>query len=1025
MKSFLIGLFGVFCSITWVHGDPAGDLYAKGNDAMKAGDYAGAVQAFDQVITNYPSTSTIDEIRLRAGFAYLHMGDYAKAVERLAPETLKTAKPEYRGSALYYTALAQLTQASKETDKTARAKELAQAVATFTDLVNYVPTSTNAEDKDYLEDALYNRAIANFQREDYASAEKDLLRLTSSEFSSSLRRPDFFVMLGNLYFAQAVNTHNAAKPTDSPEPVKTLAGKALDAFNTVSTDPNALVQANEANLRKAEVLYFLAPLDLPSTDGYQKAFDAFRTIHRKDDLIPLQEARLKQLTAEQQARAQAAPSAALGGNSLLLEREKSRLKDLQAGVDPIIEALIRIAECYNSIKQADEARTVLHRLAAHAKLTDDQQKEVDFQVLYSYVLGGQTEKANQALTDYLNKHKGDPQADSISYQMAADLLHRKDFAGALSQADRSLNDFPNGRFVAEAVLLKANALTGMGKPDESKKVIDEFAAKNPKSPVALQMLVTNAQNQLAQGKPEEALADYKKVKESGAEGELPALAAAGYIQTLQQLGRTGEIIAESKAFATKFPNSKALPGVLVLGGIAMDQKKDPGAVAALQEAARKFPGDESSGFALYYVVDIYRRQGLTDKMLEAAKELATAYPASYALLAQVADAVSAAYVKQKKFDLAIAQFDPLLKAPKPEVVADAQNKVGALWVAAAKGLGSYQSMQKEEDRAEALKRLASAEQSYLLTLKNEPAQLGAVGDAFQGLIEIGLLRRSWGLLTDKNFEDDLAKVTADLTSPEMQARVELAKAGLVFVTKDGAKQYPEALARFKKTIDANPSLALTRQEANQFGELLIDGKDYARALTVFNNLLSQAAPSDQLTLADAYYGLGATYLAQDDVDNAKKYFDLMKRLNQGAIWHPRILQANMGIARAAEKSGDSVTAKSIYASIMRAPQAAPILQARAMLGYGRILERNGAIVKKPGQQDIEYAINYYEQVDNLFGPALPALSAEGLLNAAQAYAKAGDKAKARADYQKLIDGYGKTAPDAAAKAQDEMAKLGP
>jgi tetratricopeptide (TPR) repeat protein len=1027
VKSFLIGLVCVFCSITWAKGDAAGDLYAKGVDALGGGDYAGAVAAFDQIIKDYPSTQNIDDVRLRDGFAYLHMGNFDNAVDRLKPETLPSAKQQYRGISLYYTAIAQLSNAGKlkDTDKTKSNAAFDQAAATFTTLIDYITTSPNPDNKDYLEDSIYNRALAHFQREAYDDTEKDLLRLTAKEFSTSLRRPDYFLLLGSLYFTEAVKTAQAAKPTDPSDPIRALAGKAVDAFNTVSADPNALIQANEANMRKAEVFYFLAPLDLPSTDGYQKALDSFRLVHRKDDLIPMQQARVNQLKAEQQARVQASPGAFINSNNLVIDREETRLKELQGEADPIIESLLRIADCYNAMKQGDEARTVLHRLAAHAKLTDDQQQDLDFQVLYSYVLGGQIDKADKALTDYLGKHASDPQADSISYQMAADLLQRKDYNGALKQAQRSLKDFPNGRYVAQAVLLEANAYTGMGKTEESQKVIDDYVAQNPKSPVAMQMLLTKAQNEVAQGKPDLALADYQKVKDNGT-GDVQAIAAAGAIQTLQGMGKYDDVIARCDEFASSFPDSKALPGVMVIKGVALDQKHDPGAAEALQAAARKFPQDDASPFALYYVVNIYQRQGAAgvDKMLAAANELATAYPTSYTLLAQSADAVSTAYVKLKKFDDAIAQYQHLLDAPKEEVAANARVKIGQIWLAAAKAMGSYQSL-KEETRPEAQKRLSAAEDAFVGTLKSYPTRLDAVGDAFQGLFDVLTTRRSWGLLKDADFEAALGKLTADLTTPDMVTRVELAKAGLVFITKEGIKQYPAALDRFKKAVDANADLPLTRQESSQFGELLIWGQDPKRALDVFNKLLLSATASDQLTLADSYYGLGAAYIAQGDYDNAKIYLTRMKKLNQGAAWHPHILDANYGLGLAAEKTGDDATAKPIYSAIMRDPQANFTLQAKAMLGYARILERAGAIVKQPNQQDIEYAVNYYEQVDNLFGPAVPQLSCEGLFAAAQAYAKLGDNANAKVQYKKIVDGYATTAPDSVAKAQAEIAKLGP
>jgi hypothetical protein len=90
-----------------------------------------------------------------------------------------------------------------------------------------------------------------------------------------------------------------------------------------------------------------------------------------------------------------------------------------------------------------------------------------------------------------------------------------------------------------------------------------------------------------------------------------------------------------------------------------------------------------------------------------------------------------------------------------------------------------------------------------------------------------------------------------------------------------------------------------------------------------------------------------------------------------------------------------------------------------MLGYGRILDKQGAPVQTPAllaQQSIEFATHYYEQVDLFYGPAAPEQSAEGLYLAGTAYAKAGDAADAKKDFDKLRATYATTAPDWVAKA---------
>jgi tetratricopeptide (TPR) repeat protein len=1015
-----------FCLGAWLllpvvllRADQATDLYNKGVEALKGNDYQTATQNFDQILTNFPSTPIIHQVRIQDGLAYLHLGNFAKTVEVLSKEALPGTPTQ--GTALFYTALAQLQLANKQTNDGARNTAFAQAAATMTKLITAITSAPTDENRQYLEEAYYNRALAEFYQDKLSVAEEDAQRLLQPPFNNSLSRPDYLLLLGNLYARETGEQMSAKKPADF---VQGLAAKAIDAFDRASNDPNALVQANEARLAKAQLLFLVASLDLPSIDGYQKALDAFHAVRRKADLIPLQEQHVKDLITRNQSQLQSG----VGGttlateNSRLIERETGRLADLKDAPDPIVQALIGIAQCYNSMKQGDDSRTVLHRLA-QASLTPEQQQQVDFALIYSYVLGGETAKADTALNEYHTKHPNDKQTEGLNVQMAADLIDRKDYQGALHQAEHSLELFPQGQYAAEAIELKAQALTGMGQLDAAKSVEDDYLRANPTSPVALGLLLSRAQGETAKGDLNAALADYGKVKDAtGATPQLQSSGTAGYIQTLQTLNRSDEVIRESQTFATKYPTSPLLPNVLVMSAVSMDKKHDPGAVAALQDVARKFPADEEGSpapFALFYVVNIYQRSGNVPAMIQAANDLAKAFPARYSLLLEAADDVGAAYLKEKKFDLAIAEYQPLTTAPQADVAATARAKIGDIWLKSAKSLGAYQSMQQQAQRDEAEKQLGSAEQSFLDVLKNNGDQLTAVDEALQGLVGVMLQRRSWGLLKEPDFEAYLTKATVELTDPGIQTRIELAKADLVFHERDGAKHYPEALARFRAAIAANASLPLTRTESNHYGELLLAAKDYPTARQVYNTLL-EGDPRDPYTEADAYYGLGASYLAEGNVAEAKNYFEKMKALPGGAAWNGHILEANYGLAYAAEQAGqpaDRATAKAAYSALMQSSAASVPVQAKAMLGYARILALEGHTTAPEVAGTMESAVTYDRQVDTLFGLAVPELSAEGLYQAGQLYDKAGDKANAQLEYQAVLKTYQDAAPDWAAKAK--------
>ncbi len=179
------------------------------------------------------------------------------------------------------------------------------------------------------------------------------------------------------------------------------------------------------------------------------------------------------------------------------------------------------------------------------------------------------------------------------------------------------------------------------------------------------------------------------------------------------------------------------------------------------------------------------------------------------------------------------------------------------------------------------------------------------------------------------------KLGTDLTTPEMQAppgigqgraRLHLQGRGETISSRAG----PDS----KRSSPQIPTLRLTRQETDQFGELLLAAKDYPTALKIYNDLLTNTPANDQAALGDAYYGLGATYLGQGDVTQAKVYFLKLKALPGGGAWHPHILDANFGIALADEQAGqpaDIAEAQGIYGSLMQAPQGGVTLQAKAML----------------------------------------------------------------------------------------------
>jgi outer membrane protein assembly factor BamD (BamD/ComL family) len=176
VKWFLISSLCLLCSVSLVRGDAAGDLYNQGIAALQAEQYDAAGADFDKIIAGYPLSPNIDDVHIRAGFAYLHAGNYANAVDRLSKEASATAKPEYRGTALYFTALAQFSQGQK----TQTASDYATASTTLTTLINLITSAPTPDNKGYLEQAIYYRALSYFLKPDTTRRRRTCCRSSSN-----------------------------------------------------------------------------------------------------------------------------------------------------------------------------------------------------------------------------------------------------------------------------------------------------------------------------------------------------------------------------------------------------------------------------------------------------------------------------------------------------------------------------------------------------------------------------------------------------------------------------------------------------------------------------------------------------------------------------------------------------------------------------------------------------------------------------------------------------------------------------
>ncbi len=141
MKWFLIGFVCLFCSATWVQEMRRAISTIKASARCRTKNTPTRRKIFDSIITGYPTSPNIDDVRIRAGYCLFLRGELCprRSID-LATEANATNKPQFRATALYFTALAQFTEGQKSTDKSQATSAFADSAKTLTTLIDLCTT---------------------------------------------------------------------------------------------------------------------------------------------------------------------------------------------------------------------------------------------------------------------------------------------------------------------------------------------------------------------------------------------------------------------------------------------------------------------------------------------------------------------------------------------------------------------------------------------------------------------------------------------------------------------------------------------------------------------------------------------------------------------------------------------------------------------------------------------------------------------------------------------------------------------
>lgn len=943
----------------------------KGEQLSGEGKHAEAAATYEDLVKKYPTSPLVPEANFRAGYAYYNAGSYDLAVDAFKKVLDgKGVPPELAELALSLTPQVLAAKAGRlpATDPT-RNQALEEAVKQFDIYLGKYPNS------DEVESANYSKSLALYQLGKYEDAAKTL-RANVQRFAASPTMQDSQYLL-----ALTIGTiANVAMQKAAPAEDKAAEVQYDDAeklLRDIITKRQNLALVNDAQFQVGELLLarggFAGDREKQATI-FAKALDAYRAVQTKDYVIQAQEQRVEYFKKIRSEAGQKGDQATFLKLKRVIDKEQEKLAAFKDRADETVTAKIKSGQIFSQLGKPDETRVVMSYIDQMGLATEPEQKKaVLYQIARSYALQNLTEKAVEKYNAFQAAYKADPSAQDLPLLMGAMYLSDtkiKDPDRAMKYFEETAQLYPNSKASSAAVLMQAQALIQLKRFDDALKILNETLEKNPAKELAIDAEFFRASVYAQTGKMAEALAAYKKVRDT----------YAGTPQAEQSHFQVGQLLSGSDAkasigelqnFITKFPNSQFLPAaVFALGSAQNASGQKDAAAATFKELGAKYPKSEPAPFAYFERAKIFAADQKYDQCLAVMREFISGYPDSPALY-QAYDFVAQIHSSQSKGAEAIASYEEFVeKKPKDPGAAEALLKAGTLWKAYAEAQGPYLALD-ETKRAEWQKgvtKSTAAAERILTDFPDSPA----VALALNHLLEIQRLQLTVKLKTatdvEKYFEDLATKFAA---KPGTKAKVIFTLAAFTY-DKDKAKAIQQMTGTYQ------PDLKFAPEDLDLYGLALIDAKKLDEAIAVYEKLAKDypLPPSGtgsrdvQEAQAIALAGLGKAMQEKGDRDGGGKKFEELEKLYP---WSGKMLEVNYGRALDLHDKKQDVEAAERLRKVSMAQEAAPELRAKSMFLLARIHEANGRFPE---------AIDNYVKV-SVYYPAVSKIAAEGLWRGGQ------------------------------------------
>ncbi len=1010
-------------------GSVAAALNQQGAVQFDRGQYKEAAATYASLLQGYPNSEFALDAQYRLAYADFLLGQYDPAADllrklmaqpALAPESLESAM------LLLPQVLAQKAGALPP-DNPGRTAAFEAAIKEYDAFVAKFPKSTS------LETALYGRAVAAYQLARYDAAARDLRQnIASFPRSDSILDSEFLLAITVATQANLAQARDPRTPADTAGAIRNYL-EAERLLNDIIAKRTDLSLANDAQFQLGETLLAHAAATAAAEQGplFRSALAAYRAVEPKEPMIAAQQARVQGLLDRRVAELRKGPAA----NRVLTRqlddirlREQGKLDALQKKDDPVLTARIKAGAVFYSLQKYDETRVLMEALLPSAKKPEDEKLAL-YYVAATYALQHLTDQAVAAYDQFQAKYKGDPLAENLPL-LISNLFQtgdKPDPARAQKYLDEFTRLYPKSPLRETAVLQSAAAQGAQGHYDEAVRLVDQFLRSNPKRELMAVGELSRARFLVEKKDLDGALTGFKKVRDTYKglpEAEEAALRVG--VTEFQKKDFAGAMHSLAD-FLAAFPQSK-LQGAAILT-LAQAQQASGAkeqALATLADLSTKFPDSIEAANGYFLRANIYLADKKFDETVKVLTEFVDKHPDSEQAFS-ACNTIASIQTQANQPGEAAATYEKFIArrpANDPQV-ADALAKVAALWLRAARGMGSFIVLgapQKEVWTTNLNNSIAASERQ-LQGFPEAPAT--ALG--LQNLLECQKLLVNAKVKTEEQvvqYFQGLAGKYKD--NPGAHSRILFRLAALT-AEKDPAK----ALADMKAAYD--PAVVYSPADLELYSRgLLVSDPSMAAAIfdkaardyAIPAGLTAAQAPLDvQEAQAMVLYGRARLAEAKGDrAGAAAMYGDLIKTYPRS----PKVSEAKLGLAESLVANDKPEEAMPLLADVMKLPATPIPARARAMFLVGKIQEDR----KDDGAIDsyLKLAVFYpasAEAAEGLWkGGQLLEKQAAGLTETPAkpgGPTKSGQLARARKAYQDLLAKY--PAAEWAASAKARVAAL--